>query len=199
MRRRFLLVCVAVSLLLFTGLANATTLLQNANLTIQLLNSTTILLTVQGTQTGPAQGISNLSISDSQALAGTTIQIRENLTNGMTVPWTDYHLNVTFSSAPTFINGLTTPAGWTSNMVNNGGNSFTFNFFFAGTPIPVNGTTGNFGFDLYSAAAGLQGLPSFTLSGDPSTATAVPEPSCLMLLGSGMAGMIGVVRRRLKH
>lgn len=188
MRRPHLALGILAAAVLFSTAAVRADELQNLTLTLSEINATTFLVDINGTQTASGQGITDLSVTGLPS--STTLEIRENVVNGMTDPWTDYHLTVDLLSTADLLSvGLTGPSGWTSNVVNNGGSSYTFNYI-GGTSIGV-GATGTFGFDLSFAGAG--GV-TFTTSGVPSTAT-VPEPTTLLLLGSGALGLFAIRRK----
>jgi hypothetical protein len=74
------------------------------------------------------------------------------------------------------------------------GNSGDFNLFFNnGTPLGVGPIAVNF-FTMASAAGGDNMLLT---EFDPVTESPVPEPGTMLLFGSGLAGLIDMVRRKI--
>lgn len=75
------------------------------------------------------------------------------------------------------------------------GNGFSFMFSLTNNFLPGNSFDG-FTFQLYDASLGdLLFEQTFDITGAPQ---AVPEPAALMLLGAGLAGIAGAMRRRSK-
>jgi len=91
------------------------------------------------------------------------------------------------------------------------GNGLTLTFNFTGTPSIGAGTTYSVQFDVCSTSAtalnnqgnlgcvkgnGGNFVTNFSQAGTPSTVPTVPEPGTLGLLGTGLVGIAGLVRRR---
>ncbi len=98
----------------------------------------------------------------------------------------------------TLFQGTFTSATWTVNTLPNGRDVFSFTGSVQGT----NGFTGNLGFTIQGSKivvgnpfAGGTGSVKWA-SGDTTVGT-VPEPGSLSLLGTGVVGIAGLMRKRL--
>lgn len=128
-------------------------------------------------------GMNNVALGGSVALFSTT-------ENGVTFTY-----NITNYSA-SYITGSPTTVGCTVGSCLD----VTGTGFFSATGA-LNGTSGpaNFLFTTQYAAVGAPPITTFSASADaPSVPSAVPEPSALMLFGSGALGLAGLVSKKFK-
>lgn len=133
------------------------------------------------------------------------------ITNNTGVAWTDFHMIVSFATAenPNLIQGDGSiyfgDVSGISNAYSGPGTAAFQNAtsYIAGGPVDITGisipTGGEFDFSIGTAHGEILG--TFFLIGNPTTGgggSAIPEPSTMMLLGSGLVGLIGYGRKRLK-
>ncbi len=117
---------------------------------------------------------------------GGTFVITGNGTNGV-------YNGVIFSGT------FTGPVTWTMSRLANGGYSYTLIGTISGklyTGQVVYGAVTELTFNSYHKGGWYNGLG--IASGDTNVATTVPEPGTLGLLGTGLLGLAGVLRRRLR-
>lgn len=158
--------------------------------------------------TGPV-GITGLFPNTSTTFATDTIGVGSSLACPGASPicaWYGGNGTQTFSVGSSAISYTSSGSSWVYHSGTFNGFDFTGLTFTSGSLTGFNLTTNIAGLSNSNVTFGpsfieinLQGLPVngyFTLDLNPSSETTVPEPSSLVLLGTGLLALVGFMRRK---
>jgi hypothetical protein len=157
---------------------------------------------------GPAAKADPYSISlilnDQPALAGDIVEFDATITNNIDQPYSLFLNGYNYASldSPLTWDDTDTEAAFLSiTYPLDPGDSYTGALFFVTVPLGTPNGTYIGDFQVQGGSDGITYDPLadevFTITVNPAGASPVPEPSSLLLLLSGMAGLAGTLRRRL--
>jgi len=122
--------------------------------------------------------------SGGNILAGGTITVTGNGTDGVT--------------NGTLFMGSFQAANWTLTTLPDGTHQYTYSAGVNGTDGNSNTATGQMTFNFNTGTAYFEGIATSGQSSSTYTSLAVPEPGEMSLLGAGMIGLLGAIRRKMK-
>jgi len=89
-------------------------------------------------------------------------------------------------------------ANWTLTALPDGTHQYTYSAGVNGTDGNGNTAVGQMTFNFNTGTAFFEGLSTSGQSSSTVTSLAVPEPGEMSLLGAGMVGLLGAIRRKMK-
>ena len=122
--------------------------------------------------------------SGGNILAGGTITVTGNGTDGVT--------------NGTLFMGSFQASNWTLTTLPDGTHQYTYSAGVNGTDGNSNTAIGQMTFNFNTGTAYFEGIATSGQSSSTYTSLAVPEPGEMSLLGAGMIGLLGAIRRKMK-
>lgn len=122
--------------------------------------------------------------SGGNILAGGSITVTGNGTDG--------------GPTGTLFTGSFQAANWTLTTLPDGTHQYTYSAGVNGTDGNGNTATGQMTFNFNTDTAYFEGIATSGQSSSTYTSLAVPEPGEMSLLGAGMVGLLGAIRRKVK-